>query len=352
MDSLLATFAQQQALLMKQQQNLARGGEIENGEPSSKEPESSLDSSLVTPDSESVGGNSSRHEESITQGQGPSSSDPAEVLRLKRELEDAKHRIARMDMELSQNRITQHTIEQGLGSPSEADFRVPLPLDVTEQTISNLQGALNASTRGPLARPATWAPPEESRPDTNNALTVGPFGRPLDIWGHPPARSSFQSDLVPAINVQGNDSVVNWGHNTARPSSNFSTGPSLLPFAPQAQRAVSGPQFHGLGGHGRNMNELAAFPSSQAPRHIQTQVGRGGSSYNQRGTAWGTYPTNFTLGDGFASQTSQTNPYQSSHLLPPANNYQPAPIGTPLSPTAPEFTSTAGQNNPWYAQVS
>lgn len=343
MESLLVTLAQQEALLTKQQENLAGRTDSEP-----KDPDSSLDSSLVTPDSDSLGANS--RPDSTTQSQARSSSDPEELLRLKRELEDAKHRIARMDMELSQNRITQHTIEQGLGSPSEADFRVPMPLDVSEQTITNLQGALNASTRGPVARQTSWATPEAGLPDVNDAPPVGPFGRPLDIWGHPPARPGrpgFQSNLPPAINVQTSGHSIGWGHNATGPTPTFSMGTPMLP-APQQQRAVSGPHFQGLGGHGRGMNELSAFPTSQPPRRSQTQVGRAGpSSYGQRASGWGTYPNNYSVGDNLASQT---NPYQSSHLLPPTNNYQPAPIGTPLSPTAPEFTSSAGQGNPWYTQ--
>lgn len=69
-------------------------------------------------------------------------SDSAELLRLKQELLAANSRIAVQEQELAQTRVMNHTLDQALGSPSEVDFN---GRDVSEQTISNLQDAFNGS---------------------------------------------------------------------------------------------------------------------------------------------------------------------------------------------------------------
>jgi hypothetical protein len=46
--------------------------------------------------------------------------DPAQFLRLQKELEFARERMAEMDLELTQSRITRHTVEEAIGSPFPA----------------------------------------------------------------------------------------------------------------------------------------------------------------------------------------------------------------------------------------
>lgn len=46
--------------------------------------------------------------------------DAAEVFRLKKELEAAKERMAQMDLQITQSRLAQHTMEEALGSPFPA----------------------------------------------------------------------------------------------------------------------------------------------------------------------------------------------------------------------------------------
>lgn len=46
--------------------------------------------------------------------------DSAEVLRLQKELEFARERMAQMDLELTQSRIAKHTVEEAIGSPFPA----------------------------------------------------------------------------------------------------------------------------------------------------------------------------------------------------------------------------------------
>lgn len=46
--------------------------------------------------------------------------DAAEMFRLKKELAFAQERMAQMDLELTQSRITKHTVEEAIGSPFPA----------------------------------------------------------------------------------------------------------------------------------------------------------------------------------------------------------------------------------------
>lgn len=47
-------------------------------------------------------------------------SDAVEVFRLKKELEAANERMAQMDLQLTQSRLAQHTMEEAIGSPFSA----------------------------------------------------------------------------------------------------------------------------------------------------------------------------------------------------------------------------------------
>jgi hypothetical protein len=122
-----------------------------------------------------------------------------EVLRLKAELEAAKGKIARMDQELIQSRITKHTLDQAMGSASEADF----PLNPQfEGRLNHLPQSLNTTTRSHFQRDGSWATQEDARSDTSDALSAGDFNRAREIWGNrvkpglPAAVPAFQpSDL-------------------------------------------------------------------------------------------------------------------------------------------------------------
>lgn len=96
-NELLARLTQQQQVLSRQKQHLEEGS---SGGTSSNatdpygtiEPAASVACSDGRPDS-------------------------AEVLRLQKELEIARERMARMDLELTQSRIAKNTMEEAIGSP-------------------------------------------------------------------------------------------------------------------------------------------------------------------------------------------------------------------------------------------
>jgi hypothetical protein len=64
--------------------------------------------------------------------------DAAEVLRLQKQLELARERMAQMDLELAQSRIAKHTVEEAIGSPFPAAQQ--LALDIGSGTGSITYG--------------------------------------------------------------------------------------------------------------------------------------------------------------------------------------------------------------------
>lgn len=99
-DQLLARLNQQKEVFARQKQRLSEN-EDESGSSSATDPYA------TTPPTESVVYSDGRP-------------DAAEVFRLKKELELARERMAQMDLELTQSRITRHTVEEAIGSPFPA----------------------------------------------------------------------------------------------------------------------------------------------------------------------------------------------------------------------------------------
>ncbi|KAF2491852.1 ARM repeat-containing protein [Lophium mytilinum] len=100
--------------------------------------------------------------------QNPNSS---EFIRLRKELEVTRSKLARVDQELHATRLTASTFNQALGTPSEADFPQHYKGDITEHTISKLQNALNASTR-PVARQESWPLQDDARSEASEAIAM------------------------------------------------------------------------------------------------------------------------------------------------------------------------------------
>ena len=163
LDELLVKLSEQQVLLSKQSTALQaqRGGETS--------PDSSGSGALTNPYAATPPRTDSQFND-ISQA------DMAEMLRLKKELETAQTQIARMDQELSQSRITKHTLEQAMGSQFDSDF----------DHIRDLR------PQGVAARVDSWVqstepgmPPINSNPSINAAHLAPPAAR--GIWGSGPS---------------------------------------------------------------------------------------------------------------------------------------------------------------------
>lgn len=73
--------------------------------------------------------------------------DAAEVLRLKKELEAAKERMAQMDLQITQSRLAQHTMEEAIGSPFPA----------AQHLAANITGHAMMPSAAGLAQPNPYS---------------------------------------------------------------------------------------------------------------------------------------------------------------------------------------------------
>lgn len=345
MDTLLAKLSEQQAILEKQKQAL--GSAEENV--AQHERDESISSSVpltpatdvfdVTPATED-----NDEEDTIKL-------DASEMLRLKRELDAARDKIARQEQELSQTRVIKHTLDQAMGPPFGADINARG--NVTERTAGNLYG-FNASSRPMMARQDNFVVSDDARSDISDALSAGAYNRAQNIWSSP-ARPSFQYGLPGLIEQSYQQPASNWGQAAARPwgTRNMTHGlPSLVTQQQQLQqlqqRTFSGPPSP-ASGHGSGVfNESNHYQGGQGLRRANTQNNRTSSAFAQpRNNGYDMFGGSVTSSDVMSSVSS----YQPMGMFQNPMAYQPRPIGTPLSPTAAEFTAGPMSANPWNAAV-
>ncbi|KAL5326117.1 hypothetical protein ACEPPN_007255 [Leptodophora sp. 'Broadleaf-Isolate-01'] len=329
MDKLLAKLSEQQATINKQNEALKSTEDTVRYR--TVEYVSATSSVPITPATDSYNFSTAptTNPPSISGDDTPAQS-ASELAVLKAELEAAKGKIARMDQELAQTRITKHTLDQVVGNASEADYPMHTP---SEERLNHLP---------PLARPQftrdnSWATQDDARSDTSDALSASGFNRARAIWN-------------------------NGGKpNFAAPTPTYAGGPVAVPGF-QPSEAVSSAQWMQRG-YGQPFVEslpYGAAPAFRGDRMMQDPdmlmappMGRrsqpGGGRYNNRSSASSfPYASSNSSFDGF---TPSSTPYGSVANLPAGvpgmgsmgmssmySGYQPQPIGTPLSPHAPEFT--------------
>ncbi|KAF7593152.1 hypothetical protein BBP40_011865 [Aspergillus hancockii] len=135
-----------------------------------------------------------------------------EVLRLKQELLAANSKIALQEQELAQTRVMKHTLDQALGPPSEVDFN---GREITEQTISSLQNAFNASNPTFNQLQDGWSGQDDSQSDISDALSAGAYSRARGFW-IPPIQQTF------SMNITGPAPEKTYGELTGELNSSFS----------------------------------------------------------------------------------------------------------------------------------
>jgi len=276
-----------------------------------------------------------------------------ELLRLKQELLAANSKIALQEQELAHTRVIKHTLDQALGPPSEADFG---GREITEQTITHLQSAFNASNGvfGQIQDP--WNTQEDSQSDISDALSAGAYNRARGLWnqrdqssfGINTIESAFDKtygDCAQASQPMSQDPSRFWGGSPAHAA--FATHGPL-----QSHRVLSGPSANPYGFFSRSPDDQTrCFQGTNAgPRRSSMQANRGGALLPPQSTPW----------NGFASG-SPTGPAPKSPSLPTARSssvfpslgiysmppFQTRPASTTLSPTATEFTATNPNATPW-----
>ena len=334
MDALLAKLSEQQANLAKQRSALSPEAEstekAEDLKPIKNEKQakddSSASSTLLTPASGSFGRSSPAND-----GEDTIKLEAAEVARLKKELDAAKDQIALQKHELDQTRVIQHTFDQAIGPPNDT------ALGPRGNTIEPAATTVNSSR--PFAQVQTKY--EDSRfSSTDPVGSLNPFP---SVWSGA-SRSGLNVD---SQHDQG------WSHSGARSWAQRGAGnappPVVMPPQPSIQSRNYSMPVSPVRGNGRGTNDFGQL--NQIRGFGQGNLNRNPSLF-QRGNGWEVYAGGLgPMDDMSLSGMTTSSPYQTLGMYPPP--YQPQPIGTPLSPTAPEFRGgSQASANPWNNAVS
>ncbi|KAI9703920.1 MAG: hypothetical protein M1820_005702 [Bogoriella megaspora] len=280
-----------------------------------------------------------------------------EIHRLQVELAAAKHQIAHMHQEMTQNRITKHTLEQAMGAPSDAGFS-------RDHDSANMWGTtardplLFTSTRDNIARTENWMAQQE---DAQSDITdpTGTAGVPLD---HPHwERSGF------GVSMQNTDDQHQPPQHNRRDEPGLTTSWNNRAMTQDIQQPPFMPNLHpqrsinfrpdtvgsnNLGFNNLAINDSTTFgrsastfkqnPELDRPNRFFGQAPNGGWATSSN-TKW-----NMKVGPNpvapFPGEAMQS-------MYGPTASYVPQPIGTRLSATASDFTAGNVTSAPWGSQV-
>ena len=275
-------------------------------------------------------------------GETPAELGDDEVLRLKMELEAAKGKIARMDQELAQSRITKHTIDQVIGSTvSEADFSMGQPSEPYGYTSE--QGTISA--RPQYYRDNSWGcQQDDAGSDTSDALSAGGFNRARNIWsnGASGAKPSFGSIQGPGAAFQPSQAMAQNEFMNRGFGQPFIDTPMQFQAPVMAdlrgERFVQSPGEIMLPpiGPRRNNNPAGRFNSRPSGSNLYASSNSSYDGFTPGSTSYG------SIGMGVTPQPQAGLNMSNSISNGMYSGYQPQPIGTPLSPHAPEFTANPG----------
>ncbi|GKZ51730.1 pumilio domain member 9 [Aspergillus brasiliensis] len=279
--------------------------------------------------------------------------DMCEVLRLKQELLVANSKIALQEQELAQTRVIKHTLDQALGPPSETDFNG----EITEHTISSLQSALNSSNAAYSQFQDGWTAQDDSQSDMSDALSAGAYNKARGYW-NPPTQQACNAALsapvtersygehisLPSGNSLGGDANRFWSNSSANPS---------LPGhdAFRSHRVFSGPSSGGYTFDTKLPEDQLRYLEGPGigPRRSITQASRNGPCFQTQGSSWSAFTPGSSESHGPRSPVNRSNnTYQHVGLFP-IPQYNQRPVGTPLSPTATEFTASNANATQWPA---
>lgn len=276
-----------------------------------------------------------------------------ELLRLKQELLAANSKIASQEQELAQTRVINHTLDQALGPPSEADFG---GRDVTDQTISHLQSAFNASNPAFGQFQDTWSPQDDAQSDISDPLSNTAYNRARGIW----------SQLSPPVlNAQGSELMFEKSYGEAQHGANH---PGQLPA--QTWNGSTAFSFYTPGtissqpGSSGNLHGFCSRPQGEQPRYAQTsmqiqnpvphryfaQTNQTGALFPPPTNSWSSSFTSESTGEQTPKSPTSSSA-RSSSVIPPVGlmqlAYHARQVGTTLSPTATEFTTSSSEMVPW-----
>ena len=342
MEHLLAKLSEQQALLEKQTSAIAPENDLEIRYTKQN---SSLNLVPLTPESDAFANVPSNNQTRMNDGAHTS---VAEMTRLKKELDAAKDQIARQKQELDQTRVIKQTFDQVKVSLAEPGMNLRV------DTSGALHNALNPSHRSAGHRQDNWNYNDDARSDFSDGASTSILNSAQNIWASP-VRAPYNTGLASSVNQQFQQPVSTWAPSAGRPWSHRGVGTTLPPLTTtnqhMQQRALSGPVSPVSSNDGRAFNDFNHFQAGGL-RRSNTQNVRNPSIFTQpRSSGWDIYGNGVGALDG-VNMAVNTNPaFQSMGLYPASMQYQPRPIGTPLSPTAEEFKAAPPSNNPWNVAV-
>jgi hypothetical protein len=279
----------------------------------------------------------------------PTDIETSEVLRLKKELLAANSKLALQEQELAQTRVMKHTLDQALGTPSEADFN---GREVTEHTISHLQSAFNASSSNFTQPHEGWNTHDDSQSDVSEALSAGAYSRARGFWW-PQTQQVFGMHMNAPAGEKAYGEHASVSSNALSPEANRfwtnSTASLSINGSFQPHRVLSGPSFGTCTSTTQYAEDPARYlhsPNSGQRRSVP-HVNRAGPCFSAQSPPWeasfDTASPGNQLPRGPATRPGSTYQQVGLYPIPP---YQ-RPIGTSLSPTANEFTSTSTNAVPW-----
>ncbi|CAG7931797.1 unnamed protein product [Penicillium olsonii] len=268
-----------------------------------------------------------------------------ELLRLRQELLAANSRIALQEQELAQTRVIKHTLDQALGTPLEGDIG---NREFTEQTISHLQNAFSASSSAFSHFPDTWGGHDDSRSDSSHPLPLGISSKSRGLWvpHEPPMDREYGASPAGASGSAALDPHRYWGlSNSNQP---LAGQHSLQP------RVLSGTSTSPCGFYPRSVGEQMqyALGSIHGARRPISQSHRAGSLVSIQSAPWGELGSSSeqTLNPPVSPMKRTPGVFQQTGAYP-VPPYLPRPIGSPLSPTATEFTGPNTNEGAWNSSI-
>ena len=265
--------------------------------------------------------------------QGATEEGRSEMERLKDELDAAKSKIAKQEQELSQTRVIKQVLDQTKTNFPDAN-NAGKP-DEIDRTIMNLQESFGAS------RPiGTYGNQDDTRSDVSDTLSATGYNRGQGVWMPAPP---FNGGMQGAGNV--------WPPATGRSWMNRPMAPPLQPIIvpPQQQlRSFSGASSPVSNGPGKANDFGPLLGNNGSRRHNLSNIRSSSYLPQNRTSAWEPYSS---AADPSAFMAMNPPSFQPMGMFQAPIGYQPRPIGTPLSPTAAEFTA-GGPMSRWDPSAS
>jgi hypothetical protein len=266
----------------------------------------------------------------------------SEVMRLKFELAQAQNKISRLGQELASNRPVHSRLDQ-LAATSPVDTELPGGVQPapTVPRITSLHSTNTGTQYNSREGGYPWSGYDDSRSDTSDALSVTGFNRPPNIWG-----------------------------GVKQAQSGLARGGMPPPEMPQ-----SNPWFGRAASHGYVESSMTYDPATAGnyrPERLTPDFDlttkppgtRRGNRYDNRfgGQGYGGAAPAYGSQPGYGGYNYPQGQYESGPIASGGSqngigagvysNYQAAPVGTPLSPLASEFTSMSGNPGPWKSEVN